>query len=199
MSVIIYPYIKDSKVEVCRGRGVDRHSTQERKLQVGREGRGRGNRHSTQEIKLQVGGGRLTFNSGKKVAGGEGRVDRHSTQERSCRWGGRGGQSTFNSGKLQVGRGGWSTFNLGKKVAGGGVNRQSTWKGSTRTLQGLPLTMGGGIDSQLGKDPQIHCKDYLLTMLILGGGNQWSTWKGFHGDLARITSDNVDPGGVNWQ
>ena len=45
-----------------------------------------------------------------------------------------------------------------------GVNRQSTWKGSVKTLQGLPLTMlilRGSIDGQLGKDLQRHCKDYL--------------------------------------
>ena len=53
-----------------------------------------------------------------------------------------------------------------------GVNCRSTSKGSAKTLQGLPLTMlilgGGSIDGQLGKD---------------------------HKDIARITSDNVDPGG----
>ena len=39
-----------------------------------------------------------------------------------------------------------------------GVDQQSTWEGSTKTLQGLPHTVlilgGGSIDSQLGKDPQ---------------------------------------------
>ena len=46
----------------------------------------------------------------------------------------------------------------------GGFNRQSTWEGSVKNLQGLPLTMlilGGPIDSQLGKDLQRLCKDYL--------------------------------------
>ena len=55
-----------------------------------------------------------------------------------------------------------------------GVNQQSTWEGSMKTLQGLPQTvliLGGSIDSQLGKD---LCKDF-----------------------ARITSDSVDPGGIN--
>ena len=72
-----------------------------------------------------------------------------------------------------------------------GVDQCSTWKGSAKTLQGLPLTMlilgggqstvnlerickdiaritsdnvvvvGGVIDGQLGKDPQRHYKDYL--------------------------------------
>ena len=64
-----------------------------------------------------------------------------------------------------------------------GVNQQSTWKWSTKTLQGLPLhlwpvlILGGLIDSQLGKDLQRLCKDYPLTVLIQGV-NQWSTWKG---------------------
>ena len=44
---------------------------------------------------------------------------------------------------------------------GGSIN--TTWKGSTRTLQGLPdnVDPGGSINTQLGKDPQGHCKDYL--------------------------------------
>ena len=37
-----------------------------------------------------------------------------------------------------------------------------------------------------------------LTMLILGGVDRWSTWKGCE-DITRITSDNVDSGGVNSQ
>ena len=53
----------------------------------------------------------------------------------------------------------------------GGFDQWSTWKGSVKTLQGLPLTMlilGGSINSQHCKDlqshredPQRHCKDYL--------------------------------------
>ena len=92
--------------------------------------------------------------------GGRGReergVDRHSTQE-GCRWGGRergGGSIDIQLRKVVSGEG----------VEGRGVNRQSTWKGSAKTLQGLPLTMlilGGLIDSQLGKDSQRLCKDYL--------------------------------------
>ena len=102
-----------------------------------------------------------------------------------------------------------------------GVDWHTTLKGSMRTLQGLPLRMlilgsiitqlgmihedmaritsdnvdpGGSIDIQLGKDPWGHCKDYL-----------WQCWNGgcesthnlerIHEDIARITSDNVDPGG----
>ena len=45
-----------------------------------------------------------------------------------------------------------------------GVNQHSTWKGSVRTLQGLPLTMlilERLINTQLEKGPQGHCKDYL--------------------------------------
>ena len=48
----------------------------------------------------------------------------------------------------------------------GEVNQQSTWEGSVKTLQGLPQTVlilgGGSIDSQLGKDLQRLCKDYLI-------------------------------------
>ena len=46
----------------------------------------------------------------------------------------------------------------------GGVDRHSTWKGSTKTLEGSPLTMlilGGSIDTQLGKDLQRLWKDCL--------------------------------------
>ena len=100
---IEYHYTKDSKVEVCGGGGIDRHSTQESCRWGGR------------------GGG----------------VDQHSTQE-SCRWAGRGGR---------------------------GVNRHTPWKGSVKTLQGLPDSVdpggGGLINTPLRKDLQRHCKDYL--------------------------------------
>ena len=84
----------------------------------------------------------------------------------------------------------------------------------------------GSIDSQLGKDLQRVCKDY-LTVLILGESNQQSTWEGsmktlqglpqtvlilgggqltvnlgrIHEDFTRITSDSVYPGvrGFNQQ
>ena len=51
-----------------------------------------------------------------------------------------------------------------------------------KTSQGLPVTVliwwvGGSIDGQLGKDHK-DCKDYPLTVLILWGVNQWSTWRG---------------------
>ena len=54
-----------------------------------------------------------------------------------------------------------------------GVNQHSTWKGSTKTLEGLPLTM-----------------------LILGGQSTLHLER-IHKDFGRIASDNVDPGGVN--
>ena len=61
-----------------------------------------------------------------------------------------------------------------------GVNWHTTWKGSTKTLQGLPLTMlilGGSINTQFGKDPQRHCKDYLWQ--CWSWGVDWhTTWKG---------------------
>ena len=57
------------------------------------------------------------------------------------------------------------------------VDWQSTKEGSTKTLQGLPLTV-----------------------LILGGGGQSKVNLGrVHKDFARITSGSVDPGGVNGQ
>ena len=57
----------------------------------------------------------------------------------------------------------------------GAVNQCLTWKGSVKILQGLPLTM-----------------------LILGGVVQLTVnLEMIHKDIARITSDNVDPGGVN--
>ena len=52
-----------------------------------------------------------------------------------------------------------------------GVNQHTTWKGSVRTLQGLPLTM-----------------------LILGSGSTHNLER--IKDIARITSDNVDLGEV---
>ena len=157
-----------------------------------------------------------------------------------------GGQSTVNlerickdiakitSGNVDPGGVNWQSTWKGstKSQRGGeggdgrGVNWQSTWKGSTKTLQGLPLTMlilggqltvnlermhkdiaritsdnvdpGGLIDSQLGKDLQRHCKDYLWQCWSWGG---WSTvnLERIHKDIARITSDNVDPEGVNQQ
>ena len=55
----------------------------------------------------------------------------------------------------------------------GRVNQQSTWKGSTVTLEGLPLTM-----------------------LILGGQLTVNLER-IHDDFGRITSDNVDPGRVD--
>ena len=106
----------------------------------------------------------------------------------------------------------------------GGVNRHTTWKGSVRTSQVLPLTMliWGSINTQLGKVPWGHCKDYLWQCWSGVCVNQHTTWKGSmrtlqglplimlilggqltHNlkrickDIARITSDNVDPGGVN--
>ena len=46
-----------------------------------------------------------------------------------------------------------------------GLNQHTTWKGSMRTLQGLPLTVliwgCVSINTQLGRDPWGHCKDYL--------------------------------------
>ena len=102
-----------------------------------------------------------------------------NSELRCCRWGERGGggvdwQSSqrrsaerlkFVGGEGGEGReGGWSTVKserICREVEicrcggmGGGVDRWSTWKGSVKTLQGLPLTTlilgGGSIDGQLG-------------------------------------------------
>ena len=69
--------------------------------------------------------------------------------------GGRGGRGSF-------------VYSLTKVVGGEGGrgSRMTTQLGKDRckTLQGLPLTMlilEGTIDSQLGKDLQPLCKDYL--------------------------------------
>ena len=63
--------------------------------------------------------------------------------------------------------------NTSDNVDPGGVDQWSTWKGSTRTLQGLPLTM-----------------------LIPGWrGQSKVNLERIHEDIARITSDNVDLGG----
>ena len=51
------------------------------------------------------------------------------------------------------------------------VNQQSTWEGSTKTLQGLPLTV------------------------LIPGGQSTVNLGRIHKDFARITSDSVDPGG----
>ena len=78
------------------------------------------------------------------------------------------------------------------------VNQQSTWEGSTKTLQGLPLTVlipGGQSTVNLGR---IH-KDFARITsdsVDPGGGGQLTVNLGrIHKDFARITSDSVDLGG----
>ena len=82
------PYIKDSKAEVCRGGGVNRHSTHESCRWGGRGGDGWS--IDIQLMKVEGGEG----GEGREGRGGQRRgVDRHSTQE-GCGWeerGGRGG------------------------------------------------------------------------------------------------------------
>ena len=70
----------------------------------------------------------------------------------------------------------------------GGVIDDSTWKGSAKTLQGLPLSVlihGGLINSQLGKDPQIHCKDYLCQCWSWDVGSIQVNLERIHKDFAR--------------
>ena len=85
-----------------------------------------------------------------------------------------------------------------------GVNRQSTWKGSAKTLQGLPLTVlihgEGSINQSSWKGSMKTLQGLPLTVLILGWGGQLTVnLERIHKDFARITSDSVDPGGVDWQ
>ena len=122
-------------------------------------------------------------------------------------------------------------------IMGRGQSSWSSWKGSMKTLQGLPLhlwpvlilggnqltvnlerihkdfaritsapltmlILGGLIDSQLGKDLQRHCKDYLCTFDSVDprkGVNRQSTWKGSAKTLQGLPLESVDPGGVNWR
>ena len=79
--------------------------------------------------------------------------------------------------------GGWSTVNLGR------IHR--LWKDYIWQCWSW---VGGLIDSQLRKDPQRLCKDY-LSVLILGVGQSTVNLGRICKDLARITSDSVDPGG----
>ena len=67
-----------------------------------------------------------------------------------------GGQSMVNLERICDDFGRITSDNV--DPGGMGVNQQSTWRGSTMTLEGLPLTMlilgRGSIDGQLGKDPR---------------------------------------------
>ena len=77
-------------------------------------------------------------------------------------------------------------------ILGGWVNQQSTWEGSvkdfTRIISDSGDPGGGGlIDSQLGKGSvQRLCKDYLMTVMILGGQSTVNLGR-IHEDFARIT------------
>ena len=129
-----------------------------------------------------------------------------------------GGQSTLHLGRICNNFGRIASDNVDPR----GVNQHYTWKGSTTTLEGLPLTMlilGRLIDTPLGKDPQQLWKDCLwqcwswgvnqhstwkgsattlegmpLTMLILGGQSTLNLER-ICNNFGRIASDNVDPGG----
>ena len=71
-----------------------------------------------------------------------------------------GNQSTVNLGRIHKDFARITSDN----VDPGGGDQWSSWKASTKTLQGLPqikLILGGSIDRQRGKDPQKLSKDYL--------------------------------------
>ena len=94
---------------------------------------------------------------------------------------------------------------------GGGVDQHSTWKGSTKTLEGSPLTMLilGGVDRhstwkgsaktlegspQVGKDPQRPWKDRLNLETIRNDfGGIASTWKGSAMTLEGLPELGKDP------
>ena len=87
------------------------------------------------------------------------------------------------------------------KVDPGGVDRRSMWKGSTKTFQGLPLTMlilGEVVNQWLTWEGSAKTLQGLpLTMLILGWGRLTVNLGRICKDFARIASDNVNPwGGV---
>ena len=79
-----------------------------------------------------------------------------------------------------------------------GVDWHTTWKGTMRTLQGLPLIMLiQGVDWHTTVKGSMRTLQGLpLTMLILGGQLTHNLER-IHEDIARITSDNVD-WGVDW-
>ena len=131
-------------------------------------------------------------------------------KDRLCQCWSWGGQSTLNLERIHNDFGRITSVNADP----GGVDQHSTWKGSAKTLEGLP---------QLGKDPQWLWKDRLCQYWSWGGVDWHSTWKGsamtleglplpmlilrggrstlnlerIHNDFGRITSANADPGGVN--
>ena len=69
-------------------------------------------------------------------------------------------------------------------LRGLGVNQHSTWKGSTNTLQGLPLTMlilGWGVNGHSTWKGSANTLQRLpLTMLILGGGQSMLNLERMH-------------------
>ena len=143
------------------GGKVNRQQTQRLSFIGGEGGEGRGGHWQWTQ--------RLSFVGGE---GGEGMgVNQQSSQRRSaeveiCRWEGRGGGRLTANSEVVICR--WG----GRGGEGRGVNWWSTWKGSMKTLEGL-----------------------LLTMLILGGQSMVN-FERIHKDFGRITSDNVDPGGL---
>ena len=87
----------------------------------------------------------------------------------------------------------------------GGVNQHSTWKGSAKTLEGLPLTMLilGNLPGQSRHcNLERICKDFGRITSDNGdpqstGGQSTLNLERIHRDFGRIASDNVDPGGVD--
>ena len=114
-----------------------------------------------------------------------------------------GGQSTLNLERICKYFGRITSANADP---GGGVNQHSTWKGSAKTLEGLPLPMlilGGSwstlnlerIRKDFGRNLQRLWKDRLCQCWSLGGGRSTLNLERIRKDFGRIASANADPGG----
>ena len=87
---------------------------------------------------------------------------------------------------------------------GRGVDWESTWEGSTKTLEGLPLTvfiLGVGVNWQSTWEGSTKTLEGLPLTVFIGGGVNWqSTWKGSTKTLPGLTLRLlISGGGGNWQ
>ena len=134
--------------------GIDRHSTW------------KGSAKTLEGLPLTMlilGGGRSTLNL-ERIRKDFGRIASDNADP------GGGGRSTLNLERIRKDFGRIASDNA--DPGGGSIDRHSTWKGSAKTLEGLPLTM-----------------------LILGGGRSTLNLERIRKDFGRIASDNADPGG----
>ena len=107
-----------------------------------------------------------------------------------------GGQSTLNLERIckDFGR-------IASDLLGGGVDWHSTWKGSTKTLEGSRRIASDPGGVQLTLNLERICKDFGRIASDPGGGGRLTlNLERIHKDFGRIASDNVDPGGsINTQ